>query len=109
MYPLTLRYGIVGTAVAAALPSALLVFISFREAGRIIEESSTRILASLLPGITGSLIMVITIELMRYTFNPLSPVYALASSVILGSLVYIAFLYLTQKEELDEIKQLITA
>jgi O-antigen/teichoic acid export membrane protein len=34
MYPLTIHYGILGTSIAAALPSALIVFLTFREAGK---------------------------------------------------------------------------
>lgn len=39
MYPLTIRYGIMGTAIAAMLPSALVVFLTLHEVGKIIGEN----------------------------------------------------------------------
>jgi len=38
MYPLTMRYGIMGAAVAAMLPSVLVVVLTLREAGKIIGK-----------------------------------------------------------------------
>jgi O-antigen/teichoic acid export membrane protein len=61
MYPLTMRYGIAGTAFAALIPSTLNVFLTFREAGKIIEEDFFYIAKTFIPGIVGSLVMVIVI------------------------------------------------
>ncbi len=58
MYPLTMRYGILGAAIAATLPSALIVFLTFREAGNIIGESFTFIARTFVPSIMGSLVMI---------------------------------------------------
>jgi O-antigen/teichoic acid export membrane protein len=106
MYPLTIRYGILGTSIAAALPSALMVFLTFKEAGKIIEESFAYIARSFVPGITGSLIMVMAIYAWQYAAASFSPVLRLAVSVVLGASVYIAFLWLTRKELFYEIKEL---
>ena len=49
MYPLTMRYGILGAAIAATIPSALVVFLTLREARTIIGEDYShfsRILSS---------------------------------------------------------------
>ncbi|MDP3105662.1 MAG: hypothetical protein Q8M95_13765, partial [Candidatus Methanoperedens sp.] len=43
MYPLTMRYGIMGAAVAAMLPSVLVVVLTLHEAGKIIGENFTYI------------------------------------------------------------------
>ncbi len=61
MYPLTMRYGIMGAAIAATLPSLLIVFLTLREAGKIIGESFGFIAKTFLPSITGSLVMVVGI------------------------------------------------
>jgi O-antigen/teichoic acid export membrane protein len=107
MYPLTMHYGILGTSVAALLPSILIVFLTFREAGKIIKESFMFILRPLLPFLVGSVILVLSIELLHHIL-PLKPSYMLAASVILGSAVYFVFLWLTQKELIYEIKELVT-
>ncbi|MCX9011781.1 MAG: oligosaccharide flippase family protein [Candidatus Methanoperedens sp.] len=108
MYPLTMRYGILGTSIAAMLPSALIVFLTFREAGMIIEESFASIIRSLAPCITGSLIMVMAIYAWNYVSASFSPILRLAVSVILGASVYVAFLWLARKELFYEIRGLIT-
>ena len=108
MYPLTMSYGIFGTAIAAMLPSALIVFLTFREAGKIIEESFASIIRSFAPCITGSLIMVMAIYAWNYTSASFSPVLRLAVSVVLGASVYVAFLWVVRRELFYEIRELIT-
>jgi O-antigen/teichoic acid export membrane protein len=107
MYPLTIHYGILGTGIAATLPSALIVFLTFREAGKIIEESFAYIAGSFAPGITGSLIMVLVIYAWQYASASFSPALRLGVSIVLGSLVYLAFLWMTRKELFYEIKELV--
>jgi O-antigen/teichoic acid export membrane protein len=106
MYPLTIHYGILGTSIAAALPSALIVFLTFREAGKIIKESFAYIAISFVPGITGSLIMVLAIYAWQYVSASFSPVLRLGVSTVLGASVYAAFLWITRKELFYEIKEL---
>ncbi len=108
MYPLTLKYGILGTSIAAAVPSALMLFLTFNEAGKIIGETSLSIAKTLLPAAAGSIIMASLIVILQILISPLLPLLILSFSILLGAVSYLAFLWLTQKEELDEIKQLIT-
>jgi len=51
IYPLTVRYGILGAAVAAMLPSVLVVVLNLHEAGKIIGENFTYIARNFVPGI----------------------------------------------------------
>lgn len=107
MYPLTLYYGILGASIAAIVPSTMILFPTFREAGKIIEERPTYIIRPLLPIIIGSLFMVSGIEILYYILPFINPILRLTSSVILGSIIYFTFLWLTQKELIIEIKRLI--
>ena len=107
MYPLTLKYGILGTSMAAAVPSALMLILTFNEAGKIIGESSLSIAKTLLPAASGSIIMVSLIMILQNLISSLSPLLILSLSISLGAVSYFVFLWLTQKEELDEIKRLI--
>jgi O-antigen/teichoic acid export membrane protein len=77
MYPLTMRYGILGTGIAAMLPSALIVFLTFREAGKIYASASFSLFLRL------------------------------GVSIVLGASVYAAFLWITRKELFYEIRELI--
>lgn len=108
MYPLTVRYGILGTSIAAMLPSTVVVVLTFKEAAKLIEETSANIAKLFVPSITGSLLMVLAIYAFQYSSDLLSPVLRLSFSIILGSCVYIAFLWLTQKDMLYEIRGMMT-
>ncbi len=108
MYPLTLKYGILETSIAAAVPSALMLFLTFNEAGKIIGESFLSIAKTLLPAAAGSIIMVSLIVILQIFISHLSPQVILLFSIALGAVSYLVFLWLTQKEELNEIKKLIT-
>jgi O-antigen/teichoic acid export membrane protein len=107
MYPLTMRYGIAGTAFAALIPSILIVFLTFREAGKIIEEDFFYIAKTFVPGIVGSLIMVIVIYAWSYMAVSFSPFLRLAFSIIFGLVVYVGFFWITRKEMFYEIKDLV--
>lgn len=94
--------------IAAVLPSALIVILTLREAGKIIGERFTFIARTFVHGITGSLIMVVAIYAWYYVSASFSPVLRLAVSVILGSSVYVAFLWMTRRELFYEVRELIT-
>lgn len=108
IYPLTIKYGILGTGIAATIPSMLMVFFTFNEAGKIIDKSFLTIVKTLLPAAAGSLIMVLLVMILQQLISHLSPVLILFFSIVLGAVSYFVFLWLTQKEELEEIKRLIT-
>jgi len=107
IYPLTLRYGIIGTGIAAVIPSAMMVLLTFHEAGKIIDRSFLTIVKHIAPAATGSLIMVSLVLLLQQLISHLSPALVLLLSIGLGAVSYFAFLWLTQKDEVLEIKRLI--
>ncbi len=107
VYPLTMKYSILGTGIAAAVPSALMLVLTFNEAGKIIGESLLSAAKTLLPASAGSIIMFSLIIILQKLCCSLPPLLILSSSIALGAVSYLVFLLLTQKEELDEIKRLI--
>ncbi|VVB85542.1 Polysaccharide biosynthesis protein [uncultured archaeon] len=107
MYPLTMRYGIVGTSIAAMVPSLLIVFLTFREAGKIIDESFMYIARPLLPAIAGSFIMMFAIWGWQDISAAFSPILRLAVSVVLGAAVYVGYLWWARRELFYEIRELI--
>ncbi len=84
------------------------MFLTFSEAGKIIGESFTFIARTFVPGLTGSLIMVLAIYAWYYASSSFSPVPRLTVSVIIGSSVYVAFLWLTRRELFYDVRELIT-
>ncbi len=98
MYPLTIRYGIMGAAIAAMLPSALVVVLTLREAGKIIGKDFIYIARNFVPGIIGSLIMAFSIWGWQELAAALSPVVRLAVSIVIGILVYVGYLWWMNRE-----------
>lgn len=107
IYPLILKYGILGTGIAAVIPSTMMVFLTFHEAGKIINRNFMTIAKNIAPAAAGSLIMAaLVLTMQQLTFN-LSPTLVLLISIGLGAVSYSVFIWFTQKEELREIRQLI--
>ena len=107
IYPLTLKYGIFGTGIAAVIPSAIMVFLTFHEAGKIIDKSFLTIVRTIAPAAAGSLIMVSLVMILQQLISHFPPAQVLVLSIGLGAVSYSVFLWLTQKEELGEIRRLI--
>jgi lipopolysaccharide exporter len=107
MYPLTIRYGIMGAAVTAMLPSLLVVFLTLHEAGKIIGESFDYIARNFVPAVIGSLIMAVAIWGWQVLAVGLSPVVRLAVSVVVGGAVYVGYLWWRNKEIFYEVKGLV--
>jgi lipopolysaccharide exporter len=107
MYPLTIRYGIMGAAVTAMLPSLLVVFLTLHEAGKIIGESFDYIARNFVPAAIGSLIMAVAIWGWQVLAVGLSPVVRLAVSVVVGGAVYVGYLWWRNKEIFYEVKGLV--
>jgi PST family polysaccharide transporter/lipopolysaccharide exporter len=107
MYPLTIRYGIMGAAVAAMLPSLLVVVLTLHEAGKIIRENFTYIAWNFVPAIIGSLIMAVSIWGWQEVAVGLSPIVRLAVSVVVGGAVYVGYLWWRNREIFYEVKGLV--
>jgi len=105
MYLLTIRYGISGAAVAAMLPSVLV--LTLHEAGKIIGGNFTYIARNFVPGIIGSLIMALTIWGWQDFAGGLSPVIRLGASIVIGAAVYVGYLWWMNREIFYEIRGLV--
>lgn len=107
LYPLTIRYGIFGSSIAVLLPSILILVLTFRETGKILDENLLEISRLFIPGLSGSLIMVVVIYLWNYVTPTFPPILRLSVSIILGSSVYIAYIWSTRKYLFYEVKEMI--
>ena len=107
IYPLTVRYGILGTGIAAVIPSAMMVFLTFHEAGKVIDKSFLTIVKNIVPAAIGSIVMFSLVLMLQQFVSHLSPALVLVLSIGMGAISYSGFFWLTQKEELGEIRQLI--
>ena len=104
---LTIRYGIMGAAIAATLPSVLIVVLTLREAGKIIGENIRYIAGNFVPAIIGSLIMALSIWGWQEFAVGFSPVIRLAVSILMGAAVYVGYLWWMNREIFYEVKGLV--
>jgi O-antigen/teichoic acid export membrane protein len=107
MYPLTIRYGIMGAAVAAMVPSLLVVILTLNEAGKIIGESFGYIARNFVHAVIGSLFMAVVIWGWQEVAVGVSPVVRLAVSIVVGGAVYVGYLWWKNREILYEVKGLV--
>ena len=107
IYPLTVRYGILGTGIAAVIPSTMMVFLTFHEAGKIIDKSFLTIVKNIVPAAVGSLVMFSLVLMLQHFVAHSSSAMVLVLSIGMGVISYSGFIWLTQKEEIGEIRQLI--
>jgi PST family polysaccharide transporter/lipopolysaccharide exporter len=107
MYPLTIRYGIMGAAIAAMVPSLLVVVLTLHEAGKIIGENFTYIARNFVPAIIGSLMMAVAIWGWQDIAVGLLPIVRLAISVVVGGAVYVGYLWWRNREIFYEVKGLV--
>jgi lipopolysaccharide exporter len=107
MYPLTIRYGIMGAAVAAMVPSLLVVVLTLHEAGKIIGENFSYIAKNFVPAVIGSLVMAVAIWGWQDVAVGLSPIVRLAVSVLVGGAVYVGYLWWRNREIFYEVRGLV--
>ena len=107
IYPLTIHYGILGTGIAVTLPSIFILILGLIESGKIIDKSLLSIIKTILPGLYGSVIMVVVVLMLQNIISSYSPVLILILSIAIGSFSYFIFLWIVQKDELKELKQII--
>lgn len=107
IYPLTMKYGTLGTAVSVTVPSIVMLVITFNEAGKILDKSFFSILKTILPSTIGSIMMALLILVIQQFISDLSPVLILFLSIGVGIIVYLVFLQFTYQRELENIKQII--
>lgn len=107
IFPLTQIYGTFGTAISVTVPSVMALFVTFNEAGKIIDKSFLSILRIILPATIGSLTMAMIILMTQQFISYLSPLLILFISIIIGTIVYLLFLRIAYQEELEDMKQLI--
>ncbi len=108
MYPFTKNYGIFGSSVAVMIPSFFILLLSLKEVGKIIKEKFIVIIKSFTHFTTGSLIMALAINTLYYFSYSFSPFLRLSFSIIIGSVIYITFIWFTCKDLILEIKIMIT-
>lgn len=108
IYPLTAENGIFGTSIAVTIASAISMFFSINEAGKLINSSQLTIIYSMLPSFIGSIFMASLVLILQKFCNHFHSYLVLFLSIILGAISYYLFLVLIYKEEIEDFKLLIS-
>jgi lipopolysaccharide exporter len=108
IYPLTVRYGILGTSVASALVAVIISMNAMPLVARALECKISMVLRPLVGPFAATGMMVSSLLLLKLSgwFNP--NFFSLMTLVIVGVLVYALSLYMIDRPSIQEIKQLIT-
>jgi len=107
LYPMTLRYGIAGTAIAVTIPSMLLTLVGYRMTSNLLGFSLRRYYDALKVPVAGSMIMMIAIASAQHAI-PTTGVVRFILLLIIGAASYIVTIYFIGRELLEELRELLT-
>jgi O-antigen/teichoic acid export membrane protein len=108
IYPLTMKWGIVGTSLAVLIPMALVQWWAFYKVGKILDSSLLEIGCVLSAPLASSLVMC-AIIFMAKSLLPISNIFYLFSYVFVGALVYFACVFVIRREYYEEIKEAVSS
>jgi len=103
IYPLTVKFGLVGTSFAVLIPPFIVHTWSFYKVGKILGSSLLEILKVLSIPFFCSVLMCVFIFLMK-SLVVISNLFLLLAFVAFGGLVYFGLIFLLRKEYFSEIK-----
>jgi PST family polysaccharide transporter/lipopolysaccharide exporter len=89
IYPLTLRYGIVGAAVSITIPAVLEQVFLYVLAASVLESSVGKIVTVFWRPAAASIVMTLAVLLLKLLLADVSVVALLFSSIGVGALVYL--------------------
>jgi len=107
IYPLTIRYGILGTSIASALVAIVISMNAMPLVARMLECSVTVILKPLTGPSIAAVIMVLTLFSLKFTGWFAPNILSLIILIVIGALVYVLGLYVFDRASFREIRQLI--
>jgi PST family polysaccharide transporter/lipopolysaccharide exporter len=107
IFPLTSRYGIVGTAMAGATVSVILLMYSFPLTARLLGCRVSAIMKVLAGPFAAAGAMVVSLLLLKLSGWFAASALSLGVLVFIGAIVYVVGLYLVDRPAVDEIRQLI--
>jgi O-antigen/teichoic acid export membrane protein len=92
IYPLTMTFGIIGTALSVLFGIFAIIPICYRTSFKIVKTSHMEILKILFPSAMGTGIMSLTILSLEYLIGQIS-VAGFMSVVLIGTTAYVTFLF----------------
>lgn len=104
IYPLTNKYGIVGTSIVVTISSVISMFITINEAGKVINSTPQVLLYSMLPSLTSSIFMASFVFILQHFCNQFQPYLVLPLSIIFGASSYYLFIWIVYKKEIENFK-----
>jgi O-antigen/teichoic acid export membrane protein len=107
VYPLTMWYGIAGTALALVMARMITMYCNFTCCAKILNGKISDIFRAILPSILASSVMVICIYLIKIIIERDVDILGLFSYVFFGMFVYVVSLFFLKKEIFYEIIDLL--
>lgn len=92
------RYGILGVAVAQLVVTTASTFLNLYVAGRIVSLPATSLLREFRTAAIGSLVMVVTVQLVQHVLKDLPDGVILAIGTCVGATVYVATVWIVDRK-----------
>jgi lipopolysaccharide exporter len=97
IYPLTIKWGILGTSLAVVIPNILVLILFTKETKQIINFRYKDFLMSLIPPIIAVSIVFLVIFLRHSLFPSMNDILNFFMLAIIGSIIYLGIIYLWDK------------
>ena len=101
LIPLTLKWGILGTAIAVTLPAIFMAPLTFCWIGKILNEKVLSFLNTILPFFSGSCVMFFTIHIIKNNYN-INSITQLCLLIVIAIFIYFIIIKLLNKEIVNE-------
>jgi len=107
VYPLTIRWGMVGTSIAVIIPNILFLLYVGKKLVTALELRLTQIVSSVVVPTVGSIAMAGIIVLYKSSVNHAVSISSFLSCIILGTIIYVFFTYKIPQKTFIKLKDII--
>ena len=104
IFPLTIEYGILGTALATTLPSFLTILLQIPKVAKIINQHIFSVFKALLKPVAGTAIMILVLYYLKYIFIIIS-IFHLSLLILCGFVVYTTLILVLERDLIKDINE----
>lgn len=106
VYPLTIRWGIVGTSIAVIIPNILFLFYIGKKLVTVLELRLTQVVSSVVAPTVGSIAMGGIIMLYKFSVSYALSILSFLSCIVLGTFIYAFLTYKISQKTFIKLKDL---
>jgi PST family polysaccharide transporter/lipopolysaccharide exporter len=108
IYPLSVRYGLIGAAVAVTLPSCLEQAVLWALLRHVMDCRAAHLVKTLIPPIGATAVMSLAVCLLKASLSGLPPILLVTSCVLAGACCYGGVIFLLDRRLIDDARRRLT-